>query len=58
MLHGTILPDSMRSANNPRINPNHGPKARPVQLQGINGLGVKKLEAYGAQALRVCNGAA
>jgi ATP-dependent DNA helicase RecQ len=27
-------------------------------LQGISGLGVKKLEAYGAQVLRVCNGAA
>jgi superfamily II DNA helicase RecQ len=26
-------------------------------LQGISGLGVKKLEAYGAQVLRVCNGA-
>ena len=25
-------------------------------LQGISGLGVKKLEAYGAQVLRVCNG--
>jgi ATP-dependent DNA helicase RecQ len=28
-----------------------------AQLQGISGLGVKKLEAYGAQVLRVCNGA-
>ena len=27
-------------------------------LQGISGLGVKKLEAYGEQVLRVCNGAA
>ena len=27
-----------------------------AQLQGISGLGVKKLEAYGAQVLRVCNG--
>jgi len=27
-----------------------------VDLQGISGLGVKKLEAYGAQVLRVCNG--
>jgi ATP-dependent DNA helicase RecQ len=27
-------------------------------LQGISGLGVKKLEAYGAQVLRVCNGTA
>jgi ATP-dependent DNA helicase RecQ len=26
-------------------------------LQGISGLGVKKLEAYGEQVLRVCNGA-
>jgi hypothetical protein len=25
-------------------------------LQGISGLGVKKLEAYGAQVLKVCNG--
>jgi ATP-dependent DNA helicase RecQ len=25
-------------------------------LQGISGLGVKKLEAYGAQVLRVCGG--
>ncbi len=29
-----------------------------AQLQGISGLGVKKLEAYGPQVLRVCNGAA
>ena len=29
-----------------------------VQQQGISGLGVKKLEAYVAQVLRVCNGAA
>jgi ATP-dependent DNA helicase RecQ len=29
-----------------------------AQLQGISGLGVKKLEAYGEQVLRVCNGAA
>jgi ATP-dependent DNA helicase RecQ len=29
-----------------------------AQLQGISGLGVKKLEAYGQQVLRVCNGAA
>ena len=28
-----------------------------VDLQGISGLGVKKLEAYGEQALRVYNGA-
>jgi ATP-dependent DNA helicase RecQ len=28
-----------------------------AQLQGISGLGVKKLEAYGPQVLRVCNGA-
>jgi ATP-dependent DNA helicase RecQ len=28
-----------------------------AELQGISGLGVKKLEAYGAQVLRVCNGA-
>jgi ATP-dependent DNA helicase RecQ len=27
-------------------------------LQGISGLGVKKLEAYGQQVLKVCNGAA
>ena len=27
-----------------------------VQLQGISGLGVKKLKAYGPQVLRVCNG--
>jgi ATP-dependent DNA helicase RecQ len=26
-------------------------------LQGISGLGVKKLEAYGEQVLRVCKGA-
>ncbi len=31
---------------------------RLAQLQGISGLGVKKLEAYGTQVLRVCNGAA
>jgi ATP-dependent DNA helicase RecQ len=31
---------------------------RLAQLQGISGLGVKKLEAYGEQVLRVCNGAA
>ena len=30
----------------------------PADLQGISGLGVKKLEAYGEQVLRVCNGAA
>jgi len=29
-----------------------------AQLQGISGLGVKKLEAYDEQVLRVCNGAA
>jgi ATP-dependent DNA helicase RecQ len=29
-----------------------------AQLQGISGLGVKKLEAYGPQVLRVCNGSA
>ena len=29
-----------------------------AQLQGISGLGVKKLEAYGQQVLRVCKGAA
>ncbi len=28
-----------------------------AQLQGISGLGVKKLAAYDPQALRVCNGA-
>ena len=28
-----------------------------AQLQGISGLGVKKLEAYGEQVLRVCQGA-
>jgi ATP-dependent DNA helicase RecQ len=27
-------------------------------LQGISGLGIKKLEAYGEQVLKVCNGAA
>ncbi|MEY4663418.1 MAG: hypothetical protein RLZZ239_1891, partial [Pseudomonadota bacterium] len=26
----------------------------PADLQGISGLGVKKLEAYGEQVLRVC----
>jgi ATP-dependent DNA helicase RecQ len=29
-----------------------------LRLQGISRLGVKKLEAYGPQVLRVCNGAA
>jgi ATP-dependent DNA helicase RecQ len=35
-------------------------KSAPQSLSGLqdcSGLGVKKLEAYGAQVLRVCNGA-
>jgi ATP-dependent DNA helicase RecQ len=35
----------------------HAPQSL-ADLQGISGLGVKKLEAYGEQVLRVCNGAA
>jgi ATP-dependent DNA helicase RecQ len=31
---------------------------RLAQLQGISWLGMKKLEAYGPQVLRVCNWAA
>ncbi|OYU31815.1 MAG: DNA helicase RecQ [Comamonadaceae bacterium PBBC2] len=34
----------------------HAPQSL-ADLQGISGLGVKKLEAYGEQVLRVCNGA-
>jgi len=29
-----------------------------LRLQGISDLGVKELEAFGPQVLRVCNGAA
>ncbi len=29
MLHGAILPNNMRSANNPRTNPSQMPEARP-----------------------------
>jgi ATP-dependent DNA helicase RecQ len=28
-----------------------------ARLEGMSGLGVKKLKAYGPQVLRVCNGA-
>jgi hypothetical protein len=30
--------------------------AKSGRLEGVSGLGVKKLEAYGAQVLRMCSG--
>jgi len=46
VLHGAIFPDSMQSANNPRTNPYLGSEPRLGALQGISGLGVKKLEGH------------
>jgi len=46
MLHGAILQLNMRSANNPRTNPSLGLGPKLGALQGISGLGVKKLEGH------------
>ena len=57
VLLGAILPDSMRSANNPLTNTRLGPEAKPGAAASHQRRARQKLLAYSPQMLRACNGA-